>query len=346
MKLRYLSLLSFLIPFSSALGAPGFHRVESPAVPEAVRQASKSVFKILSQAGGADGILHMGSSKEVFDRVRFDLASDEQGWKKSQFEYCERNRNKYCIFFPRMSEGSAFLMGDSASLYTSFRIFSEILSAQIFIQDIKITKQVKSQLANEPLFMDLMNQNFESVFDLRAQSARLELFNPEVELYSKTDERLGTPLGRLSNIVRLKLENPVSIPALRWAVDQPKEGETVYLISFPSKTENRKILFGAEDSDGESMYVSSGKVVSTKKLMGKTNAGAVRLFERHMIFGDFDSDRGSGGGPIVNGRGEVVGIYVGHWEDPSTPGRRIGGGLKTFDSERLHQLWENLREWY
>jgi len=108
----------------------------------------------------------------------------------------------------------------------------------------------------------------------------------------------------------------------------------------PGATSNRKI-YGGLDSDGESLYFSKGKIMSFEsyeeiksKLKGPTNKYVRDISKARFIYSDVDCKEGSSGGPLVNAKGEVLGILIGYF-DPGNLKKRLCIAIDIRDEKAL-----------
>ena len=254
----------------------------------------------------------------------------------------------YCSLFSDTAAGSAFLLDDSKKIYTNLHSFNQFLYQYLKVkntayEDDKIFKAVNGI----PLFMQLVTGSGDLIFDSRNDRAILKTFNPRPELFYEKRYGLNHP-AHLSDIVELNLNRPTNLRVLKRARRAPKTGEMVYLVGFPTFTSYSE-RHGVSDSDGGKKYISMGRVISFKSWKEKTHVKIHSQEDRsflkeNMIFGDFSIEKGNSGGPILNKKGEVVGVVSTMWRDFSREHRveRIGGGLKVLKKAKLDNLWHKL----
>jgi hypothetical protein len=124
-----LSLCLFASQFASIAHArPGFSKIDNSSLPQAVVTASKSVFKIISQAGRINRIVHL-DDKAVVEAAQNDFSAKDRWWQKMQLEFCKRTLDKVCPILDQMGDGSAFLLNGENQLYSNLHNFTEVLSA-------------------------------------------------------------------------------------------------------------------------------------------------------------------------------------------------------------------------
>lgn len=346
MKLQIVSLWIVALQLSTVASAnPGFLTADDRSLPVAVKEACRSVFKLYSQGGRFDKTIDMTDALAISEEKE-KLKSDDNWWESSQLHFCEQMKIQSCPLFAQMGEGSAFLAGDQNTIYTDLHNFYEVLSAKVKMANASSRSEILKTLNQTPLLMAAGSADQKPDFDPTTNTARLNFFNPDPALFDGTMSAMLNPLGRLSDIVELKAASAINTLPLKTAPQKPKAGEVLYLIGYPAETNDRQPT-GGHDSDGQSILVTVGKVMSTQTWMQKTQNNidpiVEILFDQYMIFADFDCEHGNSGGPIVNGSGEVVGIMMGMWKDlTNASSTRICGGLNTLNQNELKQLWQGL----
>ncbi len=329
-----------------ASAVPGFLKIGDNSIPQAVKEASKAVFRIYSQGGKFDQSLNMADATTV--QAARELLKDDR-WELMQIEYCEKHKIQICHLFVETGQGTLFLAKNQNTGFTNLHNFFQILSKQVQERNSVTRTEINDTLNLTPLFFGTTDtENQFNMFNPKTDFAQLIFFNPDVTLFDGTKEAMLKPLGRLSDVLQINFSKPHQGSFLKIADKKPKVGDKLYLIGFPIATGDRKLL-GVEDSDGTSISFSAGKMIDVStwsKLTGNSlNSITLDLFDRHMILADFDCEHGNSGGPILNEQGEVVGIMMALWKDiTKTPSPRICGGLNSIDRLELDSLWQSLAQ--
>ena len=330
------------LPFA-AYAETGFLRPDDPTLPQAVVDASLSVYKVISQGGRFNRTVHTNNLEQI-NGAQTEFSAEDKWWQKRQLQYCLRNAEVACPIFDQMGEGSAFLLNQKTQLYSNHHTFTEVLSALAKEAGQIDRASLKQHLIGLHLFFELIDDTTPA-FDSNKNNASLAFFNPDGGLLTGDIKVMNTPLGRLSDVVRIDLDYEMGTP-LRFSKVPPKIGETIYLIGYPMETTDRKLV-GATDSDGNSLRISRGKVIGLDDWKQRTgnnvDSSTEGLFKQRMIFVDADCEHGNSGGPLVNAQGEVVGVFMALYKDlTKLPQGRVCGALNTVDENTLESLWETL----
>jgi hypothetical protein len=326
-----------------AQGSPGFLLATDPSIPAAVSRASRLVYKITSQGGHFNRTVSITDTNQV-EAAQNDFAGSEKWWQKVQLEFCQLKNFEFCPIFDQMGDGSAFMLKTGDSMYTNLHNFFEIISANGTVDKNPNSETISKRNLHKPLLFGLSNQNGEPIFDSsKANNGTLEFFNPSAYLLTSPVAIMNGGIGRVSDVVKVHLSN-ANFPPLKIAKQQPKVGDSVYLIGYPSQTTNRTLV-GAQDSDGKSLRISVGKVISFSdwKVKSGNNFSPYdeKLLNDHLIFFDSDCEHGNSGGPLVNSDGEVVGIMMAlYWDESKGQPYRLCGALNTMDEAKLEAIWK------
>lgn len=332
----------FALYAPTALSEPGFFRIDDVSIPAPVRQAAQSVFKLKtpdSETHRPAFVIDMQTEKENY-RHSFGVDSYQQ----AQFEFCERTALRYCAIFLDVGNGSAFLAEDHQSIFSALHNVSDLLAVQVEKQKLFSHDEIRSRLLNVALPLVMQDHANELVFSSKANMAVPRFLSANRDIYNL---KMGdsTFKFRLSDLIRMSVASPIGKNPLQISARPPKVGDRVYGIGYPAATFNRKADFHAQDSDGVSLWISKGHVISTEEFIRRTGYSFPEVvktaFDEYMVLVDFDVEHGDSGGPIVNEDGEVIGIMQALFEDSTvTPHAIMSGGLKVFSEERLKKLWD------
>lgn len=324
------------------MGALAFFPATDKAIPPSIMNASSHVYKLTSQGGHLNRVI----SVTDVDQVRLaqeQFAGDNMWWQKTQLEFCINNKLDICSIFDQLGDGSAFTINTSNSLYTNLHNFYETISANISLDKTKTTDNILKRNLHVPLLFALSDQNGKSVVNTsKTIIGTLEFFNPSPLLLGTNISIMNSALGRISDVVRIHLIDTSASP-LRISKVPPKFGDKVYLVGYPSETTDRSKI-GAIDSDGNSMRISTGNIISFADWKQRTgnNFGveAESLLQKNLIFFDADCEHGNSGGPLLNTDGEVIGIMMALYRDAQKGSPyRICGALNTLNETKLMELW-------
>jgi len=129
---------------------------------------------------------------------------------------------------------------------------------------------------------------------------------------------------RLADYTLLKFDRELVAPLKAGDSLALKYKDPVFILGFPGKTTSRH-LYERPDSDGLRMRISSGvRVDPYKALMSAgvyerdlcADVPNIERWKDQYIFTSADATPGNSGGPMLNERGEVIGILTGAPVDP------------------------------
>jgi S1-C subfamily serine protease len=264
----------------------GFYLVSATQVPEKVRQASGSVFRVLvpldADAQEWETSLGRGPAYRLFISV---FSGDEMmaAALDSQIAACEKVQGLInvagtkCRVPTRFSAGSGFLAGNGHTLWTAAHV-----------------------LFNLPMLNASTTQKNWPVY----------IFDADGKLIVDPNVDAALPLVTNSKLDYVSLQLPKDIGApLQPATASAQNGDRIFALGYPTCTgctqpvglqPNDGGIVDLSDrspqpnSDGKSLLVSMGRVY-----------GGAQTFETSV-----DVIFGNSGGPGLNANGEVVGIAV------------------------------------
>jgi hypothetical protein len=116
------------------------------------------------------------------------------------------------------------------------------------------------------------------------------------------------------DIADIQLGRPVGTP-LNVAAGGPRENETIYIIGYPQKSEDRQ-QYSVPDAPGGQIRISVGEVISMETASKKQGVEPrdltrkTKAYYRDMYVTNADGGPGLSGAPAVNARGEVIGTMT------------------------------------
>ena len=306
--------------------------------PDAIHDKGESVFKI---------VVLSEEEQTSFEPVQYAfLLEDSVKGDFLDFLYgervkeCKRKREKRCsIHFAGFA--TAFLAGDNRTLWTVRHAFDSLLEERLTKLGAGGNKRAPEELyralqATEPQIL-LYDRYKNLVFDSRGKKGSVHFaflgdpkFMREFALTEFVEQTKDDPdhdarrwadelslgvAGKLTDIAKIELSQPLNAPALSFAKKVPVAGDAIYLLGYPTRSQ-RQAVYGAKYYDGHSFHVSPGHATTAfqmfHKIFEKFNERAeseskvFHLFEKYFYYHDAPSAEGFSGGPILNESGEIV----------------------------------------
>lgn len=207
-----------------------------------------------------------------------------------------------CGIFVEFSKGTAFLAGEERQLWTALHNFSDLIDPQIR-SGVTEPKRIVLPFA-------LLDSSGQVVYNSIENPAKIESINLS---YFDLGEisRGNSCVAMTKDWISLKLSKKIG-DSLKLSPVLPTQDQKLYLVGFPKKTEDRAAYqAGLVDSDGVSLYFTIGKQ--------RANIGGMLELEPcfkglgaekgNILYVDGDGVNGLSGAPMVDDKGEVVGIY-------------------------------------
>ncbi len=333
MKLFIVCLL--LLPLN-LMAKPGFMEIQNDEIPSNVRKAASSVYKLFIPAGESKLVSLKGIS--LFRK------KEEDPWIRMQIGFCKRTNQQECLLFEQIGEGTAFSMGSHFSVYSAMHNFYDEISYKSKKSNARSRLELIQELQREPIVFAMSSYEHQSVINPAKDFGFPQFFNPSKYLLRSNLISFVSTIGRVSDIIKIRTEKFLN-NFLTQAKLTPRIGEQVYVMGYPSRTVDRKSV-GAEDSDGESLRVSTGSTVSFEeweRISGTiTNSQEKEILVNNFLYTDADCVHGNSGGPALNSEGEVIGIVIGTAKNPNVPTDQVCIILKTLDQIQLGRLWKSL----
>lgn len=306
-------------PFSTELG---FNRLNHPSTPPMLVDATNSVFEVRSiSEDKVEEIQTWDLTDPKFSDIEKKLDAlpsldeKEKFIIKRQISNCRtRGNEKQCTVFLGIERGTAFLAGDSTTLWTNAHLVSRFLKIRAALSQ-KSVGDILKEDGRVAIF--LFDKNGALVFDPFNDSSVVRIY-PQPSLMASMR---GDWYSEDSDFVGIQLSRAVGSPLKIGSA--PIDGENLFRPGFagctgcasnPNQTDpelNRDRGVG-RNSDGNGLYWTSGASqgkASVNLFLGTDLSGLFNM--NQMIFFGADAQVGFSGGPILNSRGEAVGIFAG-----------------------------------
>jgi hypothetical protein len=310
-------------------GGLGFYSLQTPGLPAGVAAAGDSVYEVRvvgnSQKGARTIDVSQGrggvAKRKILRLPESEIDANSKTVIVKQIEFCEGkelSHQKSCPVFTENSEGSAFVIGDGASLMTAAHVVEHVMD--IVEQSAEVPKSLQF-VKHQRVLIFIFNSSGQLVVDPFFEPITLEKA-PRETYVARIRKNF---YAEDSDYVTLRLSKPLGKP-LHFAAAKPIVGQRVFVLGYAACTgcampDNPEISAldladrsPAPNSDGKGLKVSFGRVVPDLGLSDffGMNPGSLRFWElQSMLFSSADTQHGQSGGPVLNEAGEVVGVHGG-----------------------------------
>jgi hypothetical protein len=310
-------------------GGLGFYSLQTPGLPAGVAAAGDSVYEVRVVANSHNSARFIDVSRgrgavekrKILRLPESELDTNSKTVIVKQIEFCESqelSHQKACPIFTENAVGSAFVIGDGASMMTAAHVVEHVMD--IVEQRAEVPKSLQFA-KHQRVLIFVFNRSGQLVVDPFLEPITLEKAPRETYVAQMRKNFYAED----SDYVTLRLSKPLGKP-LHFAVARPVVGQRVFVLGYaactgcamPDSSEISGLDLAdrspAPNSDGKGLKVSFGRVVPYAGLTNffGMNAGSLRFWEmQSMVFSRADSQHGQSGGPVLNEAGEVVSVHGG-----------------------------------
>lgn len=275
----------------------GFAERDSPEVPAAVKARSRFIYRL-------DLPFFTTTKKASYEDLLALPSFPTEA--KEDIETCRAAGLENCVIRFGAWRGSAFLDESGDAIWTNCHMVHGWIAYErqgLFLEG--ETDILKALMKRDiPLSLTDAEGRIQEI-----GSARLKAF---VASGLKNQAQLECSLG--NDAVKLQLGRALAergIPRVR----KIEAGEMLYVGGFPRETKSRASR-GRADSNGESFYWTLGahlpKGAASEEYFGDPERYSLALGNPYAEALLADGIEGMSGGPVLNERGEVTGIYKGY----------------------------------
>ncbi|MCB0355483.1 MAG: trypsin-like peptidase domain-containing protein [Bdellovibrionales bacterium] len=283
----------------------GFYKLSEQKV-QNIQFVANSVYEIIipgNESISLSEIIHKLKIAESYEAATnylkniYAIADNEEekrgvGFIIAQIQNCQIANSPFndCKIFVDYIRGTAFVTGDGTNLWTAFHNFKLLLHNSNKLFRAKI---------NLPFF--LINVDGNVIYESYLEPVKIDKLNLKYLDFNDNSR------CRKFNLdwINLKLARSVG-QGLTINFNTPKETEKYYLAGFPRKTTDRN-SYSAQDSNGKQFYITTGR--PRTKVNHLVCSKEPTQYTKDLFYLTADSAKGMSGGPILNSRGEVIGVY-------------------------------------
>lgn len=297
--------LLLVLSVSFGIAKPGFYPKNHSEIPSNISQKAEAVFYIIPLCEGS-----------CFNVPASEYSACAEGTRKGnifrqlvckELRECDRQNLKECPV-PYLTSGTAFLAEAPDTLYTAFHVFEKFYVKAIG----------EGSVLETPINFLLYNDEDTLVLDTRtlAEKTYASVCAPPMKylenyIHSKGLSDLAPlpPSLEPLDFMQIKLATELPYLPLNVLSEPLVSGTDLYIAGYPMPSEDREKKYGVPDSDGVHFSFTKGKAINSVQALEIKNAKSL-IAKNQFIVSDADGLPGMSGGPILNGAGEVVGVFT------------------------------------
>lgn len=294
----------------------------------------------LRSAGGSIEFKNDASVSETLS-LASAMREENSDFEADQLEFCAHTSQKGCPVFDTPLAASGFLLAPNHLLVTSFHLLhaelSRDYSRMIRRNDPHSLLRALSRL---PIYLTALKPGGERAFSTvqNPGQVRVQSMNPSIYFLGQTDTKNlfeQNLFGELSDLVLLQTQVPHRSIGEFYPAEQPaRPGDRVRILGYPVSRKGDVPLNPQE---------TSGRVLTPEKFLSLMHIHETKamteLRHKFMLYIAAPCPEGFSGGPIVNEKGQVVGVVGGYYRTQKARSY-ICYGVNLQSLPRLIAYWE------
>lgn len=283
----------------------GFYSSQALEIPDAVKAQEKFIYRIT--------VPYFSTlAKKHYEQVKANPKLSAAAL--ADIIACQKANLDSCVIHLGEIQGSAFLDESGSSIWTNCHIvhaWIEYQKQNLILSGIPDSSLLREVFASS-VPMQLKDSNGREIFaGERSGKANIQSMMVLSRLAPRELE-----CSVMDDVVKIRLPSPLAAAGIKRSKDRPAllANQKTFIGGHPRPTDTRLAL-GKLDSDGKSFYWATGPHLakgadSQKYFLGRKDY-SFTLSNSFLQILLSDSAEGMSGGPALNEKGELVGIYKG-----------------------------------